>query len=99
MENIKKQLNRIENYTKVGIKDILTTEEVALYTGLSQKYIYQLVWKKAIPHYKSKGGKCNYFDKKEISNWLKYHKVSTKDENLSQAITNSLTKRKGVQNV
>lgn len=77
---IKQKLERIEQLTLLGAKDALTMDDAAAYTGLSKSYLYRLVCKKMIPHYKSKGGKQTYFSKTDLCSWLLNHRVMTSEE-------------------
>ena len=38
-------------------KEVLTTREAAIYLGVSPKYIYQLMMRRKVPHYKSPAGR------------------------------------------
>lgn len=38
-----------------------------------------------IPYYKSEGGKLCYFDRLELTAWMKTHRVATDDELTAQA--------------
>ena len=49
-------------------KEILNVDELAEYTGYSKNYIYQLVFKREIPHSKPKGRL--FFAKEKIDKWL-----------------------------
>lgn len=60
-------------------KETLTIEEAAIYTGLSQGYIYKLTCSRGIPHFKPRG-KLLYFSKAELDNWLKQNRVKTTAE-------------------
>jgi len=96
---IEQRLERIEQFTLLAAKDVLTTDDVAAYTGLSKGYLYQLVSRRGIPHYKSEGGKYTYFKKSEINAWLLAHRVASKAENEAAAVAyvvnNPTNKRKG----
>lgn len=74
IEQIKEQLDRIERYSLLAAKSVLTLEEVSLLTGLSKSHLYKLTCKKEIPHYKP-CGKQLYFDHKEVEEWMKQNKV------------------------
>lgn len=52
----------------VANKDIMNTEELSLYLGVTKEYVKQLCMRGSIPYYKN-GGK-NYFVKSEIDNTL-----------------------------
>ena len=103
MEEIKKQLDRIEQLTLLAAKPVLKIEDVAILTGLSESHIYKLTSQKRIPHYK-KEGKTLYFDKQEIVDWMKETRIATVQETEADAqrylIRNgsrTATKRGGVR--
>lgn len=52
-----------------GQKEIMTMDDVAIYTGQSKSTIYKLTSSNQIPHYKPTG-KLIYFKKSEIDTWL-----------------------------
>lgn len=61
-------------------KNVLTVDELAMLSGLTKGYIYNLVHYKKIPHYKSEGGKLTYFKKDEVEKWLCAKYVPTQAE-------------------
>lgn len=63
-------------------KEVLTSEEVAAYMGISKSYLYKLTMRREIPHYKPTG-KIVYFNRLELEEWLQRNKVRT-DEELNQ---------------
>lgn len=63
-------------------KEMLTSDETALYMGVSKSYLYKLTMRKEIPHYKPMGKMC-YFNRLELEQWLQSNRVAT-DEELSQ---------------
>jgi len=73
-------MNELEKITLLGVKQVLTTEEVVLLTGLSVSTLHKLTSTRKIPHYKSRGGKVNYYDKDEITKWMLGSKVKTTEE-------------------
>lgn len=73
------KLDRIEQLTLLKAKDVFNIEDVAAYTGFSTGYIYRLTHERRIPHYKG-GGKCLYFRREDINNWLLQNRVSSNDE-------------------
>lgn len=79
------KLEAIERYSLLGAKNVLLMDDVALLTGLSKSHLYKLTCKNEIPHYKSNGGKTNYFDRKEVEDWMKANKVLTQTEAEQQA--------------
>lgn len=60
-------------------KEVLTTEEVARYTGVSVATVYKWTMDKEIPHYKPRG-RYIYYNRKEIEEWLQRGRVATTTE-------------------
>jgi excisionase family DNA binding protein len=65
-------------------KEVLTSDEVARYMGISKSYLYKLTMRGDIPHYKPMGKIC-YFNRQEIEQWLQRNKVATNEEIEKQA--------------
>ncbi len=78
-KQIIESLNRIEKYSILAAKEMLTTDELSFLTGLSQAWIYNATCKKIIPHYKP-NGKLLYFNRHEIEEWLMQNRIATSDE-------------------
>lgn len=78
-DKILQRLDRIERYSIIAAKQVLTLEEVAFITGLSRSWIYKATSNHTIPHYKP-NGKQIYFDRDEINAWMKQNRVATIDE-------------------
>ncbi len=55
-------------------KKMLTLEEAAKHLGVSKNYLYQLIHRRAIPHYKP-NGKMVYFNKLELDKWLQRNRI------------------------
>lgn len=72
------RFDRLEATTLIGVKNILTVEEAAIYIGYTEKGVYTLTSQKRVPHYK-KNGKL-YFDKQELDRWMTENRVKTEDE-------------------
>lgn len=66
-------------------KEVLTSDEAAAYLGISKSCLYKLTMGRKIPHYKSGGGKLCYFDRAELIEWMKGHKIATDNELTAQA--------------
>lgn len=73
-------------------KEVLTSDETALYMGVSKSYLYKLMMRKEIPHYKPMGKMC-YFNRQELEQWLQQNRCSTNNE-LEQK-TQSYCQKKG----
>lgn len=63
-------------------KEVLTSDEAALYMGVSKSYLYKLTMRKEIPHYKPMGKMC-YFNRLELEEWLQQNRCAT-DSEISQ---------------
>ncbi len=74
-------------------KEILTLEEVALYTGYSKSHIYKLTHKNKIPFYKP-SGKTLFFKFDEVKNYLLGNRISSQKEIESQASAYMLNYKK-----
>ena len=60
-------------------KEVLTSEEVSRYMGISLSYLYKLTMRRQIPHYKPLGKMC-YFNRVEVEQWLQSNRVATEEE-------------------
>ncbi len=60
-------------------KEVLTSDEVAKYMGISRSHLYKLTMRQEIPHYKPTGKLC-YFNRAEVEAWLQANRVDTKEE-------------------
>jgi len=84
MDKILEQLDRIEFYSKLSAKEMLTQEEAAVYIGISRDHLYKLMCARQVPHYKPRG-KMTYFRKSELNDWMAQGKVMTEEEALTLA--------------
>lgn len=91
-ETILKELQEIKAIALLAAKPILTMKEAAAFLGVSMAYLYKLVCAKKVPYYKSAGGKMTYFDREELTQWLKAVRVPTDEELQAQAVTHSVMK-------
>lgn len=93
MDDIKRQLDRIEQYAGIASKEVLDLEEAVTYTGCARSTLYRLTSAKEIPHYKL--GQALRFKKSELDEWLTRNKVATNREIESKAVTYMTLKDKG----
>lgn len=77
------RLERIETLIRIGVKNLLTTEECALWMGISEDRLRHLASDREIPHYK-KNGRL-FFAKSEIEEWQTTDKVPSRYEIAEQA--------------
>jgi len=75
------------------MKDLMTLQEVADYTGLKMGYLYQLTSKRKISSYKPMGKKL-YFKKTEVDEFFFTNKRKSLAELEQEAINYSLTSKK-----
>lgn len=93
MDDIKRQLDRIEQYAGIASKEVLDLEEAITYTGCARSTLYRLTSAKEIPHYKL--GQALRFKKSELDEWLTRTRVATAKEIESKAVTYMTLKDKG----
>lgn len=91
-QKLQEQIRNIESKLLISTKEVLTLDEVALYTGLSKSHIYKLCSTNEIPFYKPQG-KVNYFSRVEIEQWLLQNRVATNEE-IEQKSINTITIKK-----
>lgn len=80
--DINKIADLVKAKTLFCTKEVLTSDEVARYMGISKSYLYKLTMRREIPHYKPMGKVC-YFNRVEVENWLQTNRVAT-DEEITQ---------------
>lgn len=78
-EKYKELADEITAKTIFCTKEVLTSDEVARYMGISKSYLYKLTMRREIPHYKPTGKVC-YFNRREIEEWLQSNRVATDSE-------------------
>ncbi len=77
--NFKELTDELSDKTLFCTKEVLTSDEVARYMGISKSFLYKLTMRNEIPHYKPTGKLC-YFNRKEVEEWLQSNRVSTTTE-------------------
>lgn len=83
------QLDRIERYSLLAAKSVLSVEEAAIFLGFAPSYIYKLTMRNQIPFYKP-NGKMVYFKKDELEAWMTQNRVSTSEELEDKAVNSNL---------
>lgn len=69
---------KVAPQVQLCIKEVLTSDEVAQYMGISKSYLYKLTMRGDIPHYKPTGKVC-YFNRDEIERWMQSNKIERND--------------------
>lgn len=84
LEDITRRLDNIEASgcarTAQAVKEVMNTEEVAAYLGLSVQRIRTLTSQKRIPYYKPEGRNRNYYRREEIDGWNAGNRIKTQSE-------------------
>ena len=83
-EELKQIAELITANTIFCTKEVLTSDEVARYMGISKSYLYKLTMRGEIPHFKPMGKMC-YFSRKELEQWLQSNRVAMVSELSQQA--------------
>ena len=91
LSDIMRKLERIEQITALGAKNVLNVDEVAMLTGLSKSHIYKLTCTSEIPHYKP-NGRVMYFNKAEVEAWMQRNRVATREEHERRAVAYAVRK-------
>jgi excisionase family DNA binding protein len=92
-EKILTRLERIERYSIIAAKSMLTVDELSFITGLSKSWIYKATYEHLIPYYKP-NGKQIYFDRAEIEAWMRQNRIATTEE-ANQAATKYILNNTG----
>ena len=93
-EEITAIADRVSANISGNTKEVLTSEEAARFMGISISQLYKLTMRKEVPHFKP-AGKCVYFNRTELEQWLQNNRVATVDEARGQA--DAFCKRGGVR--
>ena len=83
-EELKKVADLVTANAIFCTKEVLTSDEVAKYMGVSKSYLYKLTMRQQIPHFKPMGKMC-YFNRLELEQWLQSNRVATTTEIEQQA--------------
>ena len=76
----------LETATDINTKAVLTSDEAARYLGISKSCLYKWTMERRIPYYKSPSGKLNFYNRKELEQWMQSIRVMTADEIEEQAM-------------
>ena len=93
-DGAQRKIDRKSDDMASNAKEVMTTEEVAKYMGVSKGTIYKLTMTRKIPYYKPTGRMC-YFKRSELEAWLLSNRVSTDEEIEQQAMAYCLRKGRG----
>jgi len=68
-EIIYEKLDRLEKMLQLSVDKPMRIDEAAEFTGIKKSNLYQMVFKKKIPHSKP-SGKFLFFSKLDLMNWI-----------------------------
>ena len=80
IENLLRQVinNDKGSVTIVNVAEILNISQVAEYLSLAKSSIYKMTSERNIPHFKT--GKKLLFKRSELDDWIKLHRIKTRQE-------------------
>jgi excisionase family DNA binding protein len=70
------QLNELKSLFLSAKSDFIPLDQAAEYLQFKKSYLYNLISKKKIPHYKPNGKKV-YFNKLELNQWILQSKIQS----------------------
>ncbi len=76
-------IEEVKTYTLLGVKEMLTVEDVSVLTGFKPSYIRKMTQEGKLPYYKP-FGKQLFFKKSEINALLQGNKVPSIAELVNQ---------------
>lgn len=73
------QITQIARVMAISSKPLISFDEATLYMDCSKSFLYKLTAQKVLPYFKP-SGKCIYFQREDIENWIKSNRVATEQE-------------------
>lgn len=90
IEEIKEQLDRIENYAQIASKSVLNINEAAFILGMQPRTVRKMVLQHTVPVYKPNRSVL-YFKKSDLEDWMLSNRIASSEEIESKAAANSIT--------
>ncbi len=78
-DSLYKEISSLKSLIRESNSEYIGVEETAKLLGFKKSYLYQLIHKNLIPHYKPNGKKV-LFDKFELKEWISKSRVKTVNE-------------------
>lgn len=78
-EQLKSVARVVADRVALNTKEVLNFDEACTYAGLSKSAMYKQTMQGNVPHYKPTG-KCVYFNRQELENWLLSNRCATNAE-------------------
>lgn len=89
-KEIKEHLDRIEQYSLIAVKNVLTINEAAIILGMTVRGVRENVRKRIIPCYKPSANRL-YFKKSELEEWMTQNRRKSMAELKSEAAARRFT--------
>ena len=93
----KEELTKVADQVTANVlylsKELLTSDEAALYLGVSKSWLYKLTMRRLIPHFKPMGKLC-YFKRAELDEWIQRNHICTAEEIAQKAQGYCMGKKK-----
>ena len=80
---LEQRVTLLENVVFVS-KDVLTLEEASMFLGLIRSTLYKMKHNNVIPFFRP-NGKMIYFEKSELLEWIRAHRVASEAEIAAKA--------------
>jgi len=84
MDEIKEQLDRIENYAQIAAKSVLNINEAAFILGMQPRTVRKMVLQHTVPVYKPNRSVL-YFKKSDLEDWMLRNRIASNEEMESEA--------------
>lgn len=91
---LSEQLGRIERLLAIGIKNVLSTRELATLLDVTMATVRAMINRKDLPYYKC-GGKI-FFKREDVENWQLSRRIMSSAETQALADTYCLTGNKEI---
>ena len=83
-QEIKEQLDRIEQYAMIAAKNMLNIKEAAIILGMTVEGVRYLARNNTLPYYKPNVHRL-YFKKSELEEWMTQNRMKSMEELKSEA--------------
>lgn len=80
LKRIERTLEKIYNILAVSGKDVMNTNEVAEYLGITAGRVRALIHEGNIPYHKNESLTRNFFRRDEIDSWRMSRRIKTNSE-------------------
>lgn len=93
-DRLESMIAELRGRPSAPFKDVMNTNEIASYLGVTPGHIRRMVSTGEIPCYKSENSNRNFFRRAEIDDWRAQNRQKTNQELHTEAATRSAVGRK-----